>query len=702
MKLLTTIDNGQGEWGHWVNAGDTVYYCHIDYSEFGMKEIPKAAGFTFHGKKQPDGSWTGKKIWWTKDKDKAAKLAEYAITPELQKDLMDLKVQQTVSLAQSRQSVGFKDFPHPEGLDYFPFQKAGIEYMEVRPNTLLGDDMGLGKTIQALGLINVDSSINKVLVICPATLKSNWKREAEKWLIRPMKVIVADSAKYVPLPEHGYNVIITNYEMVGKINDKLASVDWDLLVIDEAHYIKNNRTIRYSSIAGGIYQKSKKDKPREFKRITAKRTIAATGTPVCNRPAELWPLISFLDPERWNQKTFYYFHKRYCNASNNGYGMDFKGAAGQDRLEELQQKLRETILIRRLKSEVLTELPPKIRQVIELEYDEDDINVRAALDREAAYQKMNEDEMQEAAIRIELAKASDNDDEYKKAIEAMSYQNKTHFEEMARIRRDTAIAKIPYALEFLEEQLESIPKIIVFAHHHEVIEAIARKWPLESVSIYGEVAVDKRQAAVDRFQDDPNCRIAAVSIMAGGVGITLTAASYEYFLELDWVPGNMTQAEDRAHRIGQKDTVNVFHLVLRDSLDVKMANTLIEKQAIIEATLDKVTEREPIVMTRDNAATKNLTRKKVAEEAEKLDPEVIPVIHDCLKLLAGMDVDFARSENGMGYNKIDSRIGHDLSERAFLSPKQAVLGKRIIKKYKKQLPAAMYNEVFNVAVKEEY
>jgi SWI/SNF-related matrix-associated actin-dependent regulator 1 of chromatin subfamily A len=690
MILFQTIANDDS-WAYWVKLGDRVWYCQSDFSE---KDIPKAAGFSFHGKKDENGKWIGKRIWWTSDKDKATKLADYAADPQAEwaKELSARKIHAVESLVGSRQSVSFNSYPHPEGYDYFPFQKAGIDYMLRRQSSLLADDMGIGKTIEAIGVINADETIKTVLVISPATLKLNWQREMGRWLVRPVKIGIADT-KVVPMPADGYNVVITNYEAVGKTNKKLSSIQWDLLIIDEAHYLKNMKTVRYQSIMGTVV--AKKEGAICYDRIQARRKIFTTGTPIVNCPAELWPLISAVDPEKWNQKTFWYYHKRYCNVQAGRYGTDFKGAASQERLEELQVILRERCMIRRMKSEVLTELPPKIRQVVELEYNENDGVVKAALTHEKEYQdRINNDEgMIEMAAQAELAKATDNDDEYKTAIECMSKANSYRFEEMARIRHETAVAKIPYAIEYLKEQLEVVPKAVVFFHHHEVGLAFQKAWSLESVLIYGEVNLEDRQAAVDRFQSDPACKLAVVSIKAGGLGITLTAASHVYVVELPWTPGDLSQAEDRLHRISQADVVNVYHLVLRESIDVKMAATIISKQKIIEAALDKITEREPVLPLRSQAVSHNSSRKQIAEAAAKLTQEQIEVIHEGLKSLAGNDGDFAHMVNGVGFSKIDARIGHSLAECVFLSPKQAVIGAKLIKKYRGQIQGH-YERVF--------
>lgn len=156
---------------------------------------------------------------------------------------------------------------------------------------------------------------------------------------------------------------------------------------------------------------------------------------------------------------------------------------------------------------------------------------------------------------------------------------------------------------------------------------------------------------------------------------------------MDWVPGNVTQAEDRAHRIGQKNMVMVYHLVLDGSLDSKMARTLIQKQEVADLALDREIEREAVTPMKDRAATETATRKAIADVAAGMTPERIAAIHEGLRILAGYDADHARELNGMGYSKLDVRIGHSLAETCGLSPKQAALGAKLVNKYRRQLPA---------------
>jgi SWI/SNF-related matrix-associated actin-dependent regulator 1 of chromatin subfamily A len=212
--------------------------------------------------------------------------------------------------------------------------------------------MGLGKTIQAIGVINADPSIKRVLVVCPASLKVNWARELNKWLVRRMSVEVANGN----FPRS--DVVIINYDILKKWRTEIDQIKWDLLIVDECHYVKNSRALRTQALLG----KHDRDPDKRIKGIEARKRIFMTGTPIVNRPSELWSLVEALDPQGLGSN-FFQFMKRYTNATHNGYGWDFTGASN---LDELQQRLRAKFMVRRLKSEVLTDLPAKRRQVIVL------------------------------------------------------------------------------------------------------------------------------------------------------------------------------------------------------------------------------------------------------------------------------------------------------------------------------------------------
>ena len=578
-----------------------------------------------------------------------------------------------VKVEASRATDAEINVPAPEGLSYLPYQRGGIAYAAGRKGVLIADEMGLGKTIQALGVVNADTSIQRVLVIAPKSLTLNWIREAKKWLVRWVGGIVRigeDGSEKQPI------FLVASYDEAKKYEATLAAREWDLLIVDEAHWIKNTKSQR----AKTVHAIAKR----------ANRRVLLTGTPIANRPIELWSLLQIAGPEEWDPAGtvkgvakaagegagFFRFAKRYCGAHAGRYGWDFSGATN---LSELQEKLRSTCMVRRLKKDVLTELPAKRRQVVEIPGNGSTRIVEAET---KAWNEM-EAGIEEARVAVELAKAED-DATYEAAVKRLTDKTRVAFTEISRLRHATAVAKIEHVVEHVklacEDDVEH--KVVVLAHHHDVIDGIvAGLAEFGAVRLTGETSLEDRQTAVDRFQTDKTCRVFVGSIQAAGVGITLTAAAHVVFAELDWVPGNVSQGEDRCHRIGQTESVLVQHLVFNNSLDARMAHILVQKQAVADLGLDVT----PVVTpSRAEPATAG-KRAALDAVAAKLTEADIAKIHAGLRTIAAYDTDHATVENGVGFSKIDVQIGHSLANAARLTARQAALGLKLCTKYRRQL-----------------
>ena len=664
----------------------------VALSSYEERALPKDAGFRWYPLE---------KQWWTSDVKNAAKLIAWA-DDECRAALAEADRERTDTLAASRAEDAEIDVPVPEGKALMPFQRAGVAWLLSHPRALVGDEMGLGKTVETIGLINAAPAIQRVLIICPASLKSNWRNELKTWLTRPLTIGIADRHTYPAA-----DIVVINYESLfgedlevptdGRRKKKKRSIEffyqhdalkreYDLLVVDECHRCKNPDANRSRAVYG----------------INAKRMAFLTGTPLVNRPVELWPIISHLDRETWywttpqgqRKPTFFKYAKRYCAAFQTGRGWDMSGAS---HLDELQEILRTTIMIRRLKSQVLTELPPKRRQIIEIEPNGAADSIRAEIE---AYER-HEESLANLRAEVEMAKASEDATEYETAVARLRSAGRIAFTELSRLRHETALAKVPKAIEHVEDIIDGGAKVIVFAHHKDVIAMIAEAFGAAAVTLTGDTSLSDRDEAVQRFQTNEQIRVIIGSIAAAGVGLTLTASSTVVFAELDWVPGNITQAEDRAHRIGQAESVLVQHLVFDGSLDAKMAKVLVRKQAVADAALDR--EKKPEVAAEaqefeavpqiDDAATQTTSRAKLATEAATLSADDVRLIHQSLRALAGV-CDFANAIDGAGFNKIDATIGHSLAEAPRLSAKQAALGKKVLRKYKRQLPSEWYRGVF--------
>lgn len=529
------------------------------------KNVVKNAGFRW--------SQT-ERLWHTSDPLVAAKLA-----PEIAGEAV---TQANANIEASRAVSADVTIPAPSGLSYLPYQLAGIDYMRQREGTLLADQMGLGKTIQLIGLINSDPSIRRVLIVCPASIKTNWARELNKWLVRKLKVGIAG-----PEWPRGCDVVVINYDVLRKFRSQIDRVQWDLLGVDEVHFVKNGKALRTQALLG----KTDRDPAKRIEPIKARRRVFMTGTPIVNRPAELWTVVKALDPRDLGSN-FFAFHRRYTNAHHNGFGWDFSGASN---LEELQTKLRAKFMVRRLKDEVLKDLPAKRRQVIVVPAN----GAAKTVEAERLAFERHRSTMEAANRAAERARARGDKDGYDAAVRTLRAANAVAFEEMAKKRHDTAVTKIPHVIEHLTECLEAEDKVVVFCHHHDVANALREAFP-GAAFVTGETQPHLRMDEVDRFQNDPDCHLFIGSIHAAGVGLTLTAAQLVVFAEMDWVPGNMSQAEDRLHRIGQTGSVLVQHLVFDASVDSYMAQMIIAKQEVIDQALDQPTTPiqapEPVTM----------------------------------------------------------------------------------------------------------
>lgn len=673
---VLTYRNGVFIWsGPKYNADGTILF----------KDLPKKANFAYsqHAERDlPRGAGTGitHPVWWTERPTKAMLCADYA-DEAAQLAIGQYMAKRHNALEASRATDADIDIPVPAGLAPFPYQKGGVAYAKPRARVLFADEMGLGKTIESILWINICPDVKRVLVICPASLKRNWMREIQKWLVRPATVGIADTKNSQVIPET--DIVIINYEILHrkidtgerKVHEKTGSItpvydyvlrdslrgQWDMLIVDECHRLTGDpkTTIR----------------TRMALAIEARRHAWLSGTPMRNKIAELWNIVHHLAPKQFPNKAA--FLSRYCLDSNN-YRDPHAGARN---LNELQEKLRLFIMVRRLKRDVLTELPPKLRQVIELPADGCATLVRQEL---LAFES-KKDILSNMRLRVELAKAGDSMDDYKQAVSVLAKGISVAFEEMSRIRKETALSKVPAVTEHVKSILSEGHKVIVFAHHQEVVEKLHTAFGAESVMMHGGTPAGRRQDEVDAFQTDDRVRVIVGSIGAMGVGWTLTASSYVVLAELAWVPGDVTQAEDRAHRIGQKDSVLVQHLVLEASLDKRMADILVEKQDVADRALDRVSAEEaladPVTPDREKVATQGVSMAEVARLADKLTPADVAAVHMGLRLLAGTHKDSALMD-GITFREVDAPLGKVLAGTKVLTPKMAALGKRFLSRYR--------------------
>lgn len=433
----------------------------------------------------------------------------------------------------------------------YPHQVEGVAFLLGRQRALLADDMGLGKTRQSVIAMVEAEAEGPYLVICPASVKRNWSREIQLVLPKAEPTIVGPG----PLPStaniaEGRDWVIINYEILGKHFEGLLAFEWKGVVFDEAHYLKNHQSKRSRNAAKLV--KSIQHEPIVH---------ALTGTPMTNRPRDLFPLLQLMNHPLG--KSFLSFAKRYCDAYQGEYGLVADGASN---IEELTVQLH-GVMLRRTKNEVL-DLPPKVRTWLDVEL------------HPYAIQHFN-NAVREFLTKFDAPEPTDTLEDITENSERRQAVGR-----LTTARRKLAFAKCRQTIKFVENALEQGEKVILFTAFLNTLERFHKHFGDQAVFVSGEVPAEERQNRVDRFQNDENVRLFIANMHVAGVGINLTAGRQVVFNDLDWVPANHWQAEDRAYRIGQTGTVNVTYMIARGTVDEFVKTVLETKAALMDALVE--------------------------------------------------------------------------------------------------------------------
>lgn len=445
------------------------------------------------------------------------------------------------------------------GFNLRPYQAEGFSAMVNWRKAINGCEMGLGKTLQTLTALEYLNAY-PALVICPASLKYNWQAEIKRYL-PGRKVKVIDKVKDVIYS--GAEFYIINYDILSKKMKDLERINFMGVVADESQYIKS-KTAQRSKAAVSLIRKI----PTAY---------LLSGTLIENRPSELINQLEALD-QLTNLGGYWTFINRYCEAKHNGFGLDINGAKN---IEELYLRMSRSFYFRRNKADVLKELPPKIYN---------NLNVELTNRKEYDYaQKELVNYLQEKVLNeatLKQATKGMSSEQRRQYIDDLLDQQEEkvssaeHLVLMTTLRKVTANGKIAPAKDWVTNFLEtSNEKILIFAWHTEVVMQLATEFNCKS--IYGGVSSKERQDIVDDFQNNPDTRVLILNIKAGGVGLNLTKSSTVLFIEEPYNPALKLQAEDRAHRIGQKDTVNVYTMIAVDSIDQDINNLIQQKLHVV-------------------------------------------------------------------------------------------------------------------------
>jgi SWI/SNF-related matrix-associated actin-dependent regulator 1 of chromatin subfamily A len=449
-----------------------------------------------------------------------------------------MKTNQAILPSSEIEEAAFQDALRlADGL--FAHQVEGIAFLLGRRRAILADDMGLGKTRQSIVALRHAEPVGPYLVVCPASVKHNWRKEI-LMVDSTAGCLIIESGAGGAIPGGFDGWIIVNYDILGRRMDELGAIQWKGLIFDEAHYLKNHTSQRY----------------RHALKLAAQENAvvyALTGTPLTNRPRDLFPLLQMV--RHAMARSFLSFAKRYCAATHNGHGWVTDGASN---LEELTSQLH-GIMLRRRKDDVL-DLPPKIRSWVPV----------TITDGIAA------SEVRDVIDTLLAAKSGVSPRAARTRLLA----------KITKAREKIAIAKVAETIDLLEGIVDQEEKVIVFSCFDKPLQQIAKTFGDACLLLTGATAAGKRQGLVDRFQADDKVRVFVANIQAGGVGINLTAARHVVFNDLDWVPANHWQAEDRAYRIGQTGSVNVHYLVAHGTIDEFVQSVLQTKAALVEAVVD--------------------------------------------------------------------------------------------------------------------
>jgi superfamily II DNA or RNA helicase len=447
-------------------------------------------------------------------------------------------------VALSSATHGTLDLPGLAG-ELMPFQAAGVNYARTQRRTFLADEQGLGKTIQALATVEAEQAF-PAIVVCPASLKLNWQQETKRWLPHRTVTVITGRARAALDGE----ILVLNYDILDAHREALAALQANALILDESHYCKNRharRTQEAHLLSSAL--------PASALRL------ALTGTPVVNRAKELVPQLRILGR---------------LTEFGSAASFERKFASPADR-ERLHWHLRRSCYVRRLKSDVLPQLPAKRRAVVPV-----------ALSNAADYNRA-----EQAFLAWLQEHYRDSRDLGRRLDNAMGPAQALM--KINALRQLAGAGKITVAHEWIQDFLASGEKLVVFADHRAVQDALVDRFP-HAVHLLGADSQAERQHTVERFQQDPDVLLCICSIKVAAHGFTLTAAANVAFIELSWTPADHDQAEDRCHRIGQIDAVTAWYLLAAGTIDDRISALIGHKRNLVGAITDGTAPTESTML----------------------------------------------------------------------------------------------------------
>ncbi len=504
------------------------------------------------------------------------------------------------------------------GTPLYSYQEDGVLHLAFGRRAMLADDMGLGKTVQAIAaaaLLKQLRDIERVLVVCPASLKHQWAREIRRFTSLSVQVIEGNPLQRRDLYRDLQFFNIMNYELVHYDEEELIRREFDLIILDEAQRIKNWRTKTADRI----------------KRLHSPYAFVLTGTPLENRLDELYSIFQFIDPTILGP--LWRFNQRYYQVERRSSG-SYK-VLGHKNMDELRRRIRPYVL-RRVRDEVLLDLPERI-----------DSNFFVEM-TDPQWKAYGEYEHKVAKLMSQAKRRPLTPEEHKVLLGCLVKMRlicnalALHDPEIKPQDREKTAPKLRELREILDDEIASNgKKAILFSQWTRMLdltEPVLEKLKLGWVKLTGDVPTSKRGALIEQFFEDPQCKI-FLSTDAGGVGLNLQAASMVVNLDLPWNPAVLSQRIARAHRHGQLHTVNVVNLIAKGTIEERILDTLAAKRAVFDAALDEssdvtelsfsdagksVLQRLQVMLGEQEAVTPELVLEPTAAPEEEEEREVAP------------------------------------------------------------------------------
>lgn len=432
------------------------------------------------------------------------------------------------------------------------FQKEGLDFLlKSSGNALLADEMGLGKTVQTLAYLASEAGAMPALVVAPLVTLQNWQREIQKFIKKksrngriiedeyPSSVLIRNG-RIADIPKSDFYII--NYELLDKRLGDLARLNAKTLICDEVQNLRSKSTKKYAAVKKLAALKS------------IRYRIGLSGTPIYNSGSEIWPIVDVIKPGLLG--SFAEFCEYFCYINERG-----KAIVLEKKRKSLRDELQKYVMLRRRKSDVLKELKEKVRYKEFIDADNEYYTKELA----KIWKKLESDQL----------KAENNFDRLASLQRAMQGE-----------RQAAGAAKIPHVTSFVRGMMEIEESVVVFCHHRSIHKILHESLHgFSPASIIGGQSDAVRQTEIDRFQGGET-KLMIAGLRAGNVGINLNRARYVIFAELDWSPAIHHQAEDRLHRIGQKDTVFSYYLIGNGTLDDHVAEILVDKSNEIDDIMD--------------------------------------------------------------------------------------------------------------------